>query len=43
MPGRRLAKQKPEPVRTESGEQLYLMSIRPQFAFQIFRGIKKFE
>ena len=43
LPGRRSVKQKPEPVRTERGEQLYLMSIRPQFAFQIFRGVKRFE
>ncbi len=34
---------KGEPARTSDGRIIYLMSIRPQFAFQIFRGVKKFE
>lgn len=30
-------------VEEETGAPIYLISIRPRFAFQIFKGVKKFE
>ncbi len=33
----------PPPVLTDDGSPIYLISIRPQYAYQIFRGVKKFE
>ncbi len=36
-------REKSRPALTEANEPIYLISIRPQFAYQIFRGVKKFE
>ncbi len=38
-----MPRRQPPRALTDSGEPLYLISIRPQFAYQIFRGVKKFE
>ncbi len=42
MVQRRQRQQLP-PVTDETGAPLYLISIRPHYAYQIFRGVKRFE
>ena len=43
MSARRGRQQPPPALDEASGAPLYLISIRPQYAYQIFRGVKKFE